>query len=94
MWDDILNTTMNAFQPTVSWLPVTFQNSDLVSGELTIRHYRNTKLIVPVALFNADGVLQDQAGIFQIVDEFTAKYTFAGNLEAGKYLFIFQFLYL
>ena len=93
MWENIANNLTNAFQPSIGWLPVAFQNSDLVGGELVIRHYKNTRFVVPIAFFSPDGILQDQSGIFEIVDEFTVKYTFSGQLGSGKYLFIFQFIY-
>lgn len=73
---------------------VTFSNDDLVNGALVLNHLRNASLVIPEALFNADGILQDPAGIFEIIDQNTCKYTFSGDLEAGRYLFILKFLYL
>lgn len=73
---------------------VTFDNSDLVNGTLVLNHLRNASLVIPEALFSATGELQDPAGIFQIIDQNTCKYTFSGDLEAGRYLFILKFLYL
>lgn len=95
MWTDFNRTINNSFPGPVEHVPVAFENSDLTAGhELILRHGRNTLFVIPEALFNADGILQDQAGIFQIVDENNCKYVFSGDLETGKYLFIFKFLYL
>ena len=82
------------FAPQAEMSAVSFSNADLTEGTLTVNHLRNASLVLPMGLFNSDGILQDPAGIFQIIDENTCKYTFSGDLELGRYLFVFKFLYL
>jgi hypothetical protein len=95
MWTTFNKTINNSFQGPVEYVPVAFDNTSLTAQkELILHHGRGTLFVMPEALYNADGYLQDQSGIFQIIDENTCKYEFSGNLEAGKYLFIFKFLYL
>lgn len=95
MWTNLVTTINSSFTGQTEHVPVSFENSDLdANNELILRHGRNTLYVIPEALFSASGQLQDQAGIFTILDANTCKYTFSGELEAGKYLFIFKFLYL
>lgn len=83
-----------SFSNAGEFVMITFDNSNLVDGALVLNHLRDVSLVIPEALFNEDGILQDQSGIFQIVDANTCKYTFGGPLEDGRYLFVFKFLYL
>ena len=95
MWTNFDKTINNSFTGQTEHVPVAFENATLSeTGELVLRHGRGTLFVIPEALFNSDGILQDQSGIFQIIDENTVKYIFSGNLEAGKYLFILKILYL
>ncbi|MBN2215011.1 MAG: hypothetical protein JW723_12285 [Bacteroidales bacterium] len=95
MWS-LLNTSINnSFSKQGQYVPVPFDNTDLNENkELVINHLRSADLVIPEALFDADGILQDQSGIFQIIDKNTCRYTFSGDLEPGKYLFILKVLYL
>lgn len=94
MWTNLSTTINNSFSGNVEYVPVVFQNSDLAAGVLNIPHGRDTLFVIPEAIYNPSGVLQDQSGIFTIMDSNNVKYEFGGNLETGKYLFIFKFLYL
>jgi hypothetical protein len=95
MWTTISTTINNSFTGKPEYVPVAFQNSDLnESHELILKHGRNTLFCIPEALYNSEGFLQDQSGIFQVIDANNCKYQFSGDLEEGKYLFIFKFLYL
>jgi hypothetical protein len=74
-------------------LPIVFQNSDLnLSYELGIYHSRGTVLVVPLVMFDPNGIKQDQAGIFQVVDKDNCKISFGGSLPTGKFMYILQFI--
>lgn len=95
MWSNLTTTIYSSFQRSSEHVPVAFDNNDLdANKDLILHHGRNTLFVIPEALFDADGILQSQAGIFQVVDANTCKYSFSGDLASGKYLFIFKFLYL
>jgi hypothetical protein len=74
-------------------LPIRFSNSDLnASHELLINHYRGTVLVIPHVMYDPDGIKQDEAGIFQIVDDDQCKITFGGDLPSGNHLYIIEFI--
>jgi hypothetical protein len=74
-------------------LPIRFSQSDLnASHELIIQHNRGTVLVIPHVMYSPDGIKQDEAGIFQIVDDDQCKITFGGDLPTGNHLYIIEFI--
>jgi len=76
-----------------SKLPIRFSNSDLnESYELIIQHNRGTILVIPHVMYSPDGIEQDKAGIFHIVDDDQCKISFGGALPDGNHLYIIEFI--
>lgn len=73
----------------------TFTNSDLNgSSELVITHYKGTRLVIPLALFDSSGIQQASAGLYSITNANSGKISFGGSIDSGTYLLILQFLYV
>lgn len=90
MWD---------YLPEITDLPDGIQlrhveNRCLVNGVLTINHGKGTKIVIPVAFFDPDGIQQLTSGLYSVVDDKLGSIDFGGNLSAGKWLLILQFIYL
>ena len=88
-------TAANMLKQTGNWniIADTFTNADLVAGTLTINHAKNT-LLVRMVLRNPGGYEQNLAGMLHIVDTNNVDIEFGGDIEAGDWTYILEYILL
>lgn len=86
-------TKQNLLKQSGNWniLTDTFENSDLSSGTLTINHAKNTTLI-RLTLYNPDGYEEMTAGILKITDANNIDIEFGGDIQAGNWVYILEYI--
>lgn len=86
-------TAENLLKQTGNWNIVvgTFDNADLVAGNWTYNHAKNTT-VVRVVLRNPSGYEQNLAGMLHIVDANNITIEFGGAIDAGDWTYIFEYI--
>lgn len=86
-------TAENLLKQTGNWNIVTgtFDNADLVAGTWSYNHAKNTT-VVRVVLRNPAGYEQNLAGMLHVVDADNIEIEFGGDIEAGDWSYIFEYI--
>lgn len=86
-------TTENLLKQTGNWniITGTLDNGDLTAGTWTYVHAKQTT-IVRMTLRNPDGWEQNLAGMLHIVDVNTIEIDFGGDIEAGDWTYILEYI--
>jgi len=86
-------TAENFLKQVASWniITGTFDNGDLTAGTWTYNHAKNTS-VVRVTLRNPSGYEQNLAGMLHIVDVNNIAIEFGGDIDAGDWTYIIEYI--
>ena len=89
--ENILGSNLKKQMANWNILTETFTNGDLSSGTLSINHAKNTT-IIRITIYTPAGYEENTAGIVKIVDADNVDIEFGGNIDAGDWRYILEYI--